>query len=292
MVEVRAQNPLQRWVDLHQQPPDPVARRGHLPDDVIVESAQHRQLRDLLVFEVNRAEGVRQSARSFGDDRRVTGIRLRFAGVQVGDAPHRESRQIAHENTFGIRDSHRQRADGFGLVNDQEHGAADLELLDHGPQFGLVVGERFVVKSLPGAVESDRVMFAFSNVKTYEHVNAVVILNHEFPVSHADRLACPRHQVSASTLRSAKKLVPVEPLLAITQYQSGPVTTPPGSLTTGGSNHAGPNRPTPLRSKASRATYKVTGAAIRRLEASLQKVISDREDGILNRVKISSRGGS
>ncbi len=56
----------------------------------------------------------------------------------------------------------------------------------------------------------------FSNVNTDEHVNAVVVLNHEFPVRYAERLACPRHHVSASTLRSAKKRVPVEPLSAIT----------------------------------------------------------------------------
>ena len=169
--------------------------------------------------------------------------------MQIGDAPHRQAGQIAHEDAFGIGDCDGQSADGFGLVDDEEDLAAPHELLDHGAQSCLVVGERFVVKPFPGAVEGARVMVAFSTVNTYEPVNVVVILNHEFPVSHADRLACPRHQVSASTLRSTEKKVPVEPLLAITQYQSGSVTTPPGSLTTGGSNHAGPNRPTPLRSK-------------------------------------------
>jgi len=37
----------------------------------------------------------------------------------------------------------------------------------------------------------------------------------------------------------------VEPLSAIISCPPGPVTTPPGSWTTGGSNHAGPGWPTP-----------------------------------------------
>ena len=100
--------------------------------------------------------------------------------MQIGDAPHRQAGQIAHKDAFGIGDCDGQSADGFGLVDDEEDLAAPHELLDHGAQSCLVVGERFVVKPFPGAVEGDRVMFAFSNVNTYEHVNAVVILNHEF----------------------------------------------------------------------------------------------------------------
>ena len=100
--------------------------------------------------------------------------------MQVGDATHRQAGQIPHKDAFGIGDGDGQRADGFGLVDDQEDLAAPLELLDHGAQFCFVVGERFVVEPFPGAVQRDRVMFAFSNVNTYEHVNAVVILNHEF----------------------------------------------------------------------------------------------------------------
>ena len=37
----------------------------------------------------------------------------------------------------------------------------------------------------------------------------------------------------------------IEPLLAITSCLPGPVTTPPGSWTTGGKSHAGPSWPTP-----------------------------------------------
>ena len=46
-------------------------------------------------------------------------------------------------------------------LGDEEDLAAPLKLLDHGAQSCLVVGERFVVKPFPGAVEGDRVMFAF-----------------------------------------------------------------------------------------------------------------------------------
>src|SRR5664279_1818212 len=79
------------------------------------------------------------------------------------------------------------------------------------------------------------------------------------PVSHADRLACPRHQVSASTLRSTKKRVPVEPLLAITQYQSGPVTTPPRIINDWGQQPCRAQQANTLKKQASRDTYKVTG---------------------------------
>ncbi len=48
----------------------------------------------------------------------------------------------------------------------------------------------------------------------------------------------------------------VEPLSAITSCLPGPVTTPPGSWTTGGSNHAGPSWPTP---SLPGVTNKVTG---------------------------------
>lgn len=89
VVEVRTQNPLQRGVDLHQKPPDPVTRGGHLAHKVVVESAEQRQLGDLLVLEADCPQSMWKRPGRFGDDRSVAGIGLRFAGVQISDAPHR-----------------------------------------------------------------------------------------------------------------------------------------------------------------------------------------------------------
>ena len=50
----------------------------------------------------------------------------------------------------------------------------------------------------------------------------------------------PQQLVSASTLQATSEILRVQPISAITSCLRGPVTTPPGSWTTGGSNHAGP----------------------------------------------------
>ena len=121
-------------MDLHQQAPDPVAGGGHLADD--------RQLSDLRVFQAEWTQCVRQGAGSFSDDGRVAGICFRFAGVQISDAPHGQTGRVPHEDAFGIGVGDRQSANGFGLVNDEEDLAAPLELLNHGAQSCLVVGER------------------------------------------------------------------------------------------------------------------------------------------------------
>src|SRR5690606_24307471 len=51
--------------------------------------------------------------------------------------------------------------------------------------------------------------------------------------------------VSASTLQTTSGRTWIEPLLAITSRLPGPVTSPPGSSTTGGRSHAGPGWPAP-----------------------------------------------
>tara|TARA_B100000378_G_scaffold255550_1_gene232669 strand:- start:109 stop:405 length:297 start_codon:yes stop_codon:yes gene_type:complete len=89
VVEWRPENPLQGRVDLSEQPPDSVGDLGDLSGEVVVEPAEHGQLRDLLVSDLDRTERVRHRASSLRDDRCVSRIGLRLARVQVSDAPHR-----------------------------------------------------------------------------------------------------------------------------------------------------------------------------------------------------------
>jgi len=80
-----------------------------------------------------------------GDDCGVAGVCLRFTGMEVGNAAHRQSGQRGNQNAFIARDGHRQCANGGGLVDNEEKAAMDLEFGDEGAQFGLVVGERLVL---------------------------------------------------------------------------------------------------------------------------------------------------
>ncbi len=49
---------------------------------------------------------MRHRAGRFGNDRGVAGIGLGFAGMQIGDAAHGQSRQIGDEYAFSAGDGH------------------------------------------------------------------------------------------------------------------------------------------------------------------------------------------
>ncbi len=117
-----------------------------------------------------------------------------------------------------------------------------LQVGEHRAESALVIRECPVVELLAGAVESDRVMLAFPDVETDEHVDLVVVRNlgdHCSSVSLGLTAATVRLGIHVTNdLERARAW----PLSAITHRQPGSVTTPPGSSRTGGTNHAEPGR--------------------------------------------------
>ena len=104
-------------------------------------------------------------------------------------------------------------------------------------------------------------MFALADVDTDEHVDAFVVLDHDYSVHSKKSGLVTASSPGIHVTNDLGTSFLVEPLLAITRRQSGPVTTPPGSWATGGNNHAGPDRPTPLQFTPLGPTNKVTGPA-------------------------------
>ena len=138
-----------------------------------------------------------------GDDRGIAGVGLGFARVQVRDAPHCQPRQVAHEHVFGLGDGDRQGADGRGLIDDEQDLPMSFQLPDQLAELRFVIGQCLVEELLAGPVEGDRMVFSFADVHADEDVDAVVVLDHESSVSGSTSRPEPRHQVSASTLRTA-----------------------------------------------------------------------------------------
>ena len=60
----------------------------------------------------------------------------------------------------GAGDGDRQGTDRVRLVDDHQHRAVFCQAVEHGPQFGFVVGQGFVEQAGAGGVESDGVVFA------------------------------------------------------------------------------------------------------------------------------------
>ncbi len=92
---------------------------------------------------------MRHRAGRFGNDRGVAGIGLGFAGMQIGDAAHGQSRQIGDEYAFSAGDGHWECANGGRLVDDEQESAMSLEFSDEGTQLGLVVGSALLYRRLP-----------------------------------------------------------------------------------------------------------------------------------------------
>lgn len=147
-----SQHPLQGRVDLGEQAADPVAGLGDLPGQVQVEAGEHAQGGFVLVRDHDAAQGVGHGACRFGDDERVLFIGFRGARVHVCDPAHAQPGQVGDRDAqvLGHRDG--QGADGRRLIHDHQHGALGTQLLVHGDEFGLVVGQRFVpdLGAVPG----------------------------------------------------------------------------------------------------------------------------------------------
>ena len=178
MVQMRAKHMFESGMDLSEQTAQSVRRRCDLRAQVVVESAEHRQLGGLLVVEVDRTQRVGHGTSRLGDDRRVSGVGLGLPRVQVCDPAHRQPGQVAHQDAGVPGDSDRQSADRGRLVHDHQHPAMGAQVREDSSQLGLVVRQRLVVQNLAAAVEGHRVMVALAYVEADEDVDLLVPLDH------------------------------------------------------------------------------------------------------------------
>uniref|UniRef100_A0A1I9YEJ2 Uncharacterized protein n=1 Tax=Paraburkholderia sprentiae WSM5005 TaxID=754502 RepID=A0A1I9YEJ2_9BURK len=114
---------------------------------------------------------MRHRAGGFRNDGGIAGVGLGLTGMQSGDAAHGQTRQIGDRDAFIAGDCHGQRANRRGLVDDEQQLLVRLELGDQGTQYGLIVGQRFVVQVFSGPIQSDGVIAAFADIDADEYVD-------------------------------------------------------------------------------------------------------------------------
>ena len=78
--------------------------------------------------------------------------------MDLGDAAHRQSGQVAHPDTLVAGNRERQSADSGRLVNHEQHRAVTAELADQGSQLRFVLRQCAVQQDAAFGVEGDRVM--------------------------------------------------------------------------------------------------------------------------------------
>ena len=162
VADPRADGVFEGGVDAGEQAADAVAESGGFAGEVVVESGQHVQFGQGFVADVDGAQG----AGGVGDDERVPGVGFGAAGVEVGDAVHRQAGQVG-DLVPGDRD--RQRADGGRLVDHDQQCSVLGEFVEQGSQLGFGVGQRGVMQSFAVGVETDRVMSVLADVQAEEH---------------------------------------------------------------------------------------------------------------------------
>ena len=126
---------------------DAVFDLGDLRGQVIVKAAQHTQFSELITVSLEGAQGMGHGAGRLGDDGSVAGIGLGLPGVQVGDAPHRQSRQAAHRNALTAGHGHGQGTDGGGLIHHQQQLSVGTQSGDHRAQLIFVIGQGLVIQA-------------------------------------------------------------------------------------------------------------------------------------------------
>ncbi|ROS32145.1 hypothetical protein EDD35_7902 [Amycolatopsis thermoflava] len=167
--DARPENAFEGGVDAGEQAADAVAQPGGFTGQVVVEPDQHLQLGQGLVTGVDLAQGVGQAAGGVGDDERVPGVGLGGARVEIGDAPHRQARQVGHLVPAGAGDRDRQRTNRGRLIDHDQQRPILGERVEQRPQLGFGVGQRPVVQPLPSRIQADGVMVAFADIQTEEH---------------------------------------------------------------------------------------------------------------------------
>lgn len=230
MVEARSENMLECRMDLGEQAANAIAGLRDLRGEVVIEAAQHREFSELLINQSKRAQRMRHRAGGFCNDGGIAGVGLGLAGVQIGDAAHGQTRQIGDQDTFSTGDRHGQRANRGGLIDDEQKLTVRLEFGDERAQFGLIVGQRFVVQALAIPIESDGMMVAFADIDADEYIDGAILLvflHRRF--CRLNGLACNNGGKSRHPRYGRPQDILAEPLLAITSHPPGSVTTPPGS---------------------------------------------------------------
>lgn len=128
VIQMRPNNALQRGMDLRQQAADAVTRLCNLARQILIKAAQHCQLCDMAVGKLQRTQRMRHAARGLGNDVSVSRVGLCFTGVQVGDAPHRQTRHVRYPNAFRSSNRNRKSSDRGGLIHDKQDLAMFFEL--------------------------------------------------------------------------------------------------------------------------------------------------------------------
>lgn len=184
MIQVRPHDALERGMYLRQQAPDAIAGLSDLASQVIIEAAQHRELCDLVVSQLQRPQRMRHATCSFRDDVCVAGIRFCFTRMQISDAAHRKSRQVGDCDTLSSRHRNRQRADSCGLIDDEQHAAMLFELSDKCSKFGFVIRQSTVEQALSSEIQRHGMVRSFANVDADEDLDALLLfdISHPYPL--------------------------------------------------------------------------------------------------------------
>lgn len=101
--------------------------------------------------------------------------------MQIGDATHRQSGNVADHDALGAGHGHRQGADGRGLIHDEQHGPFAGDGLDDRPELLLVLGKGPVEDLLAISVDGDRVVIAFADVNAYEDIDGIMVIDQRKP---------------------------------------------------------------------------------------------------------------
>lgn len=171
VTQPRAQDPFQGRVDLREQTPQPVRGGRGLGGQIVVEAGEHTQLSDLLVIHTDSPHGVGHRAGRVGDDRGIAGIGLGRSRVQVSDPAHHQPGQVGHLDLVRcLGHCHGQGPDRGWLIHDQQHRSmSGHEVLEDGPQAGLVVGQGLVVDLLTSRAQGYGVVVGLADVEADEH---------------------------------------------------------------------------------------------------------------------------
>ncbi len=241
VLDARTEYAFEVRVDLGEQAAQSVRDPGDLAGEVVIEAHDHVEFGDGLVVQLDRAERVRHGAGGVRDDRRVPRVGLALTRVEVRDPPHRQARKVGDLAARIAGHGQRQSADRGRLVDHQQHTAVlRRELVEHGPHLRLAVRQRLVDHALAVRRKAGGVVFALADVQAEEHGHVAGVEHFVPPI----RVCLPGqgtaptsgNHVTKSVARSSGAPAPISDLPA----PPDPVTPPPGSWSTGGKSHAGP----------------------------------------------------
>lgn len=162
MLHARAQDTFQRGMDLGEQAAQPVGQAGGLGGQVVVEVA--------------RAQRVGHRPGCVHDDERVVRVGRGLAGIEIGDLPHRQARQIDDMAAKVAGDGQWQGSHGGDLVDDDQDGSLlGLQLGEDLAEAGLAAGQALVEGLLAGGGQCGGMVFALADVRAEADVDAVGI---------------------------------------------------------------------------------------------------------------------